>query len=317
LLAAPDTDPPAEHFSVSWGSENLDDARIWQNGVFTCILTGFGLWRSGTPCGTLIAKMLKKPGPTDASVFISIPAGQKQPSVSILTTSANSMGGFMPKLIVKSTEFAPGEIELKPGINRFGRSPGSDHHLNHPAISELHCEIIVENSLVFVRDLASTNGTFIDQRQIRESALYAGQILQIGPVEMILDAEPARVAIPEMPAFKPEVTEPGMLADGYPACLNHLARHAVWECTFCARVYCDDCIRKIRRVGGAYLKFCPACNNSCEFSAWSEMVKKKKKSLLATLADKVKTSFKRTRLLWGPAPLSEKPPKEKPKRRKR
>jgi len=225
------------------------------------------------------------------------------------------MGGFMPKLIVKSSEFAPGEIELMPGINRFGRSPGSDCLLNHPAISELHCEIIVENSLVFVRDLGSTNGTFIDKRPIKESALYAGQTLQIGPVEMTLDAELAHVAIPEMPAITPEVTESGMLADGYAACLNHLARHAVWECTCCARVYCDECIRKIRRVGGAYLKFCPACNNSCELSAWSEMVKKKKKSLLATLADKVRTSFKRTRLLWGPAPSPKS--QNKPKRRKK
>ena len=223
----------------------------------------------------------------------------------------------MPKLIVKSAEFVPGEIELKPGVNRFGRSPASDYLLNHPAISELHCEIIVENSLVMVRDLGSTNGTFIDKRLISESALYAGQTLQIGPVEMTLDAEQVHVAIPEMPAIKPEVKEPGMLDDGYPACLKHSTRHAVWECTSCARVYCDECIRKIRRVGGAYLKFCPACNNSCEFSAWSVMVQKKKKSLLATLADKVKTHFKRTRFLLGPTPLSKTPPREKPKRRKK
>ena len=223
----------------------------------------------------------------------------------------------MPKLIVKSPEFAPGEIELLPGVNRFGLSPGSDHLLNHPAISEQHCEIIVENSLVFVRDLGSTNGTFIDKRQIKESALYSGQILQIGPVELILDAEPAHVAIPEMPAIKPEVVLPGMLADGFPACLKHSTRHAVWVCTSCAKVFCDECIRKIRRVGGAYLKFCPACNNSCELSAWSEMVKKKKKSLLATLADKVKTSFKRTRFLLGPAPSPRPKSQEKPKRRKK
>ena len=223
----------------------------------------------------------------------------------------------MPKLIVKSAEFAPGEIELMPGINRFGRSQVNDHPLDHPAISELHCEIIVEDTCVMVRDLGSTNGTFIDKRLIKESILYTGQTLQIGPVEMemVLDEEPAHVAIPEMPAFTPEVREPGMLSDGYAACLNHATRHAVWECTSCARVYCDDCIRKLRRVGGAYLKFCPACNNSCELSAWSELVKKKKKSLLATLADKVKTSFKRTRLLLGPAPLPRS--QEKSKRRKK
>ncbi|HUE37599.1 MAG TPA: FHA domain-containing protein [Candidatus Acidoferrum sp.] len=223
----------------------------------------------------------------------------------------------MPKLIVKSSEFAPGEIELMPGINRFGRSQANDQPLDHPAISELHCEIIVEDTCVMVRDLDSTNGTFIDRRLIKESILYTGQTLQIGPVEMelVLDEEPAHVAIPEMPAITPEAREPGMLADGYAACLNHSTRHAVWECTSCARVYCDDCIRKIRRVGGAYLKFCPACNNSCELSAWSEMVKNKKKSLLATLADKVRTSFKRTRLLLGPAPSPKS--REKSKRRRK
>ncbi len=221
----------------------------------------------------------------------------------------------MPKLIVKSTEFAPGEIELMPGINRFGRSHENDYPLNHPAISELHCEVVVDGSLVMVRDLGSTNGTFIDRRQVKESALYAGQTLQIGPVEMVLDAQPAHVAIPDMPAIRPEILEPGMLADGYAACLKHSTRHAVWECTSCARVFCDECIRKIRRVGGAYLKFCPSCNNSCELSAWSQMIQKKKKSLLATLADKVRTSFKRTRFLIGPAPLPKS--EEKPKRRKK
>lgn len=204
----------------------------------------------------------------------------------------------MAKLIIKSQTLAPQEIELKPGINRFGRSEGNDHLLKHPEVSERHCEILVENSFVMVRDLGSTNGTFIDQQQIKEAALYSGQTLQIGPVEMILDAPPVVVAIPELPAIsRPVVPTPGMLSDGYASCLNHAMRHAVWECNSCGRFYCDQCVRKLRRVGGAFLKFCPACSTMCKFSPWSLMVKARKKSLIAKLADKVKSSFKRTKQL--------------------
>jgi hypothetical protein len=202
---------------------------------------------------------------------------------------------MMPKLIVKSSEPVPRAIELKPGMNRFGRSQGNDDLLNDPAISEQHCEILVEDSFVLVRDLNSTNGTYIEQQRILESELYSGQTLRIGPVEMILEMPSVRVALPELPPIvRPESPILIQLADGYPSCLNHEMRHAVWDCTYCGRVYCNDCVRKLRRVGGIFLRLCPACSNSCRLSAWSEMVKARKRSLIARLADKVKSSFKRT-----------------------
>jgi hypothetical protein len=143
--------------------------------------------------------------------------------------------------------------------------------------------------------LGSTNGTFINRQRIQESALYAGQTLQIGPVEMVLDTRAARVAVPEMPkAENPFLTRMERLADGHPACQGHTARHAVWECTKCGRNYCDECVRKLRRVGGAYLRLCPACSNKCRLTAWSESIKRRKRSMLSRLADKVVGSFKRT-----------------------
>ena len=189
-------------------------------------------------------------------------------------------------------------IELKPGVNSFGRNSSNDHMLVDPAVSSCHCELLVDHEFVFVRDLGSTNGTYIDRQPVKESAFYSGQTLRIGPVEMILDAPPVVVALPELPAPpKPLPKKSRMLADGYAACLNHLVRHAVWECPGCERMYCDDCVRKMRRVGGAFLRFCPACSHTCEFSAWTEMMKSKKKSLFSKIAAKVKGSFNRTRLL--------------------
>jgi hypothetical protein len=202
----------------------------------------------------------------------------------------------MAKLIIRSLQDRPAQvIELKPGVNSFGRSPENDHVIEDVEISDLHCEVLVDNDFVFVRDLDSTNGTFIDGDPVRESALYAGQALRIGPVEMVLDAPTIRLLIPELP--KPEqatIAPPVPLADGYPSCLGHPTRHAVWECPHCTRVYCDECIRKLRRVGGIHLKLCPACSNPCNLTAWSEMMRNKKKGFFGTLVSKLSDGIKRT-----------------------
>jgi hypothetical protein len=212
----------------------------------------------------------------------------------------------MAKLIIKASEEQPARvIELKPGVNRFGRSSLNDQMFPFPEISEKHCEILVDNDFVFVRDLDSSNGTFIDGDPIRESALYSGQVLQIGLVEMTLDAPQIHLALPELP--KPEsikVPVAAPLPDGYPACLGHANRHAIWECPHCTRVFCDECIRKLRRVGGVHLKLCPSCSNPLRFTAWSEMMRKKKKGFFGSLVSKLTDGIKRTtsRLSHPPPP---------------
>jgi hypothetical protein len=205
----------------------------------------------------------------------------------------------MARLIVQSKEQQTAQvIELKPGVTRFGRNSHNDYPLNDPAVSEHHCEVLVDHDLVFVKDLGSTNGTFINREPIHEAMLYAGQILQIGPMEMILEAAEIRVALPElsaMPNLAPAAS--AKLKDGYASCLNHALRHAVWECSFCGRQHCDECVRKLRRVGGAFLKFCPACSNQCQLSPWAEMMRHKKKSLLGKVVSKIKSGFKLTKQL--------------------
>ena len=205
----------------------------------------------------------------------------------------------MARLIVQSKEQRTGQvIDLKPGVTRFGRSALNDYPLNDPSVSDRHCEVLVDHDLVLVRDLGSTNGTFINRQPVTEATLYAGQILQIGPLEMLLDAEEIRVALPELPTpTRPDAVTPAKLKDGYAACLNHAQRHAVWECSFCGRQHCDECVRKLRRVGGAFLKFCPACSNQCKLSAWAEMMRGKKKSLIGRVVGKIKNSFKLTKQL--------------------
>jgi len=216
----------------------------------------------------------------------------------------------MPKLIIKANEEHPERvIELKPGVNRFGRSSQNDYIFPFPEISEMHCEVLVDNDFVFVRDLESSNGTFIDGDPVRESALYSGQTLQIGLVQLQLDAPPINLVLPELPKPEPANKAPAQvpLADGFPACMNHANRHAIWECPQCMRVFCDECIRRLRRVGGVHLKLCPVCSNPCKLTAWSEMMRKKKRGFFGSLVNKLTDGIKRTT-----SKLKQPPPPPRP-----
>ncbi len=204
----------------------------------------------------------------------------------------------MARFVIKPVDGLPERvIELKQGVTRFGRSSNNDYSFPFPEVSEHHCEILVEKELIFIRDLNSSNGTFIDGDQIRESALYSGQALQIGNLSMVLHAAEIKVSLPEIP--KPEVpvemvVESVQLEDGYPSCLNHNTRHAVWECPQCTRVVCDECIRKLRRVGGTEIKLCPSCSNPCRFTPWAEMMRNKKKGFFSAVVNKLTDGIKRT-----------------------
>jgi hypothetical protein len=185
-------------------------------------------------------------------------------------------------------------IELNPGVNRIGRGSGNDHVLEDALVSQWHCEIVLEGGFILVRDLGSTNGTFIEGRRIDEATLYPGQVLRIGPLDLVLDAPPMRLAIPELPKPEAPAVESPPLADGHAACLHHASRHAVWECPHCARVFCHDCIRKLRRVGGRQLRLCPGCGNQVELSPWGKMLQHRDKSIFGKLAGRIRERLKRT-----------------------
>ncbi len=86
---------------------------------------------------------------------------------------------------------------------------------------------------------------------------------------------------------------------------GHANRHAIWECPHCTRVFCDECIRKLRRVGGVELKLCPSLLViTFRFTAWSEMMRKKKKGFFGSMINKLTNGIKRTtsRLTHPPPP---------------
>lgn len=100
----------------------------------------------------------------------------------------------MPRLLVNPGTPHQWEIPLKPGANTLGRSSACDGQVDHESVSGTHCQVMVNGEAVSVKDLGSTNGTFLNRAPIQEAPLAAGQRLQLGGVEMELIADPPRTA---------------------------------------------------------------------------------------------------------------------------
>ena len=97
----------------------------------------------------------------------------------------------MPKLVIKSGAAQIQEFELKPGPNYAGRDFANDLVINNPSVSSSHAQISLVGSKIIVKDLGSTNGTFINRAPITEAPLQVGQSLRFGTVEMFLEADVA------------------------------------------------------------------------------------------------------------------------------
>jgi pSer/pThr/pTyr-binding forkhead associated (FHA) protein len=183
----------------------------------------------------------------------------------------------------------PWVIELKSGVNRLGRNPSNDFSITEPSISSFHCEIRVSEQGLFIVDLESTNGTFIDGQMIKEGTLLPGQSLRLGSIEFRVDAREFVVAIPEL--SKPEGPSRSQLLDGSPACLNHPGEAALWKCQQCGEMFCAGCVRTLKRTGGKVMTFCTVCPGQCQ-PLPSAAAKKAKSSFFGRLTQTLRLTFK-------------------------
>ncbi len=94
----------------------------------------------------------------------------------------------MVTLIANNSEASISRLPLRPGINLVGRAEGNHHVIPHASVSSRHCEIVWNDGAISVRDLGSTNGTFIDDQPVQHQSLAHGQRLRFGGVEYLLEA---------------------------------------------------------------------------------------------------------------------------------
>jgi pSer/pThr/pTyr-binding forkhead associated (FHA) protein len=97
--------------------------------------------------------------------------------------------GFV--LLSRFPSFQPARFLLPEGLTIVGRSSACDFVIPNDTVSRQHAEIQIAGQKATVRDLGSSNGTFLSGKQVRKSALKFGQEIRFGQVVFLISSADA------------------------------------------------------------------------------------------------------------------------------
>jgi pSer/pThr/pTyr-binding forkhead associated (FHA) protein len=135
-----------------------------------------------------------------------LPEGATDTSVVEPVIMTRIQGG-QPRLTVVEGESTGKSFEITKEYTHLGRVENNEITLPSPAISSRHCMFITSGNDVIVRDLNSSNGTFVNGQQITEVILQLGDLIQVGPVVLKFESTVKRPKL-RNPAAD-EMTEAG------------------------------------------------------------------------------------------------------------
>jgi len=75
-------------------------------------------------------------------------------------------------------------IDRLPAV--VGRGSQADVRLPDPEVSRSHCRIEQLNGLLLIRDVGSTNGTFVNGSRVAETVLMSGDRVSLGHTHFLI-----------------------------------------------------------------------------------------------------------------------------------
>ena len=116
------------------------------------------------------------------------------------------VGAVSGELVVISGRYRGHRIPLSHDVFRIGRDRTCQIALDDEAASRVHSEIVRDGEKFLLRDLRSTNGTFLNDARISESALSNGDRIGIGDTVLLLQLEQRTDAQPQVVFAKEQPT---------------------------------------------------------------------------------------------------------------
>jgi len=89
----------------------------------------------------------------------------------------------------------PQEFVFDQGLVNIGATEDNDIVLTNDTVSRAHCQVIQEDDAYLIKDLASTNGTFVNQVRVREAYLAPGCLVRLGNAELIFQPLDEEIAV--------------------------------------------------------------------------------------------------------------------------
>ncbi len=89
-----------------------------------------------------------------------------------------------PKLIITHGDLPSQTVELQREYTHLGRTEDNELPIAEPSISSRHCVFVLSGADVIVRDLNSSNGTYVNGEPVTETILRPGDNIQVGVIDI-------------------------------------------------------------------------------------------------------------------------------------
>ena len=116
---------------------------------------------------TAVDPLQDAPGPEDDLV---VPMGELDQGVGVLIVRAGSQAGD--------------RFVLDNDLTRLGRHPDSEIFLDDVTVSRNHALLVRRREGLFIDDLGSLNGTYVNRRRIESHRLADGDEIQVGKYKL-------------------------------------------------------------------------------------------------------------------------------------
>jgi len=106
------------------------------------------------------------------------------------TTRTRPLNWFVRGGTVTTPDGNAYAIDVDPLV--VGREPGAQIMLSDPEVSAVHCELRATNDGVLVRDLGSTNGTFVGALKVQEATITMRAEITAGQTRLVVEPDAKR-----------------------------------------------------------------------------------------------------------------------------
>ena len=98
-------------------------------------------------------------------------------------------------LVVVHVDGRQSEVPLSKPLHVLGRATDCALRIPSSKVSRHHCEITVSDGKIGVRDLGSSNGTYVNRRRVTQTELAAGDMVCVGDFVFVvrIDGKPSVV----------------------------------------------------------------------------------------------------------------------------
>lgn len=90
----------------------------------------------------------------------------------------------MPKLLLLISANTTKQIKLRKPETSVGRASGNDIVIRHERVSRFHAMLVVDGPFVTIKDLASSNGVYVNDIKVETQHLVDGDSISIGGCRM-------------------------------------------------------------------------------------------------------------------------------------